>query len=133
MKRQAFGLILFYVLVLLFDNYPSHAELNDEQSKDELCRSPEILSFFYHLYRKSGYGNDSTERAAWIFCENDSYSWLEWPAYNENFKQVWNRPIPNGAIAIAHTHAAHAIQKPSLYDASTAKKIKLTIYTISRG
>jgi hypothetical protein len=53
--------------------------------------------------------------------------------YNENFKQVWNRPIPNGAIAIAHTHAANDIQEPSLKDASTAKKIKLPIYMISRG
>jgi hypothetical protein len=51
----------------------------------------------------------------------------------KNYKQVWNLPIPSGALAIAHTHPITESGRPSSQDISTAKRIKLTIYTISRG
>jgi hypothetical protein len=56
---------------------------------------------------------------------------MKWEKIKEKKKQVWNFPIPSGAIAIAHTHPTIRAEKPSLDDVSTAKKIKLPIYTIS--
>lgn len=104
-----------------------------EDAIQELYFSPDVQNYFYLLFYQSGFGYDLTECAAWIIRDNESYSWRKWAPIKEKYKGVWNGPIPSGAIAIAHTHPANDIAQPSKNDISTAKKIRLPIYTISIG
>ena len=47
--------------------------------------------------------------------------------------QEWNRGLPSGALALAHTHPTRDIQKPSKHDIALAKRINIPVYTICRG
>ena len=128
MKEVSRHIVLFSFLMFFVAQI-----VRAEDVDQELYISLDVQNYFYQLFYESAFGYDSTECAAWIIHENDSYTWQNWPPIKEKHKQAWNRPIPHGAVAIAHTHAADDNAKPSANDILTAKRVQLPVYTISIG
>jgi hypothetical protein len=115
------------VLILLFPG------LQIAAAQEEMDSSSEVLEFFYELFEDVAFGYDQIEAAGWIMLIDGEYFFQKWPRSDEKYLQRWTFTVPNGVVAIAHTHATSDIQKPSDHDIALAKKIDLPIYTICRA
>ena len=93
--------------------------------------SCELLAGFSDLWKQAGYGRDmnATEKSAWIFQDSTFH---KWPGASERMRDFWRGKIPEAAIAQAHVHPIVADPRPSTVDVATAKRIRMSIYTISR-
>ncbi len=87
----------------------------------------------FELWRKAGFGRERRERAAWVVvAENGALVWRDWPPSGSFDREVWRGPVPDGTIAIVHTHANGFDPRPSLQDEKTARLRNLPVYAISR-
>ena len=103
------------------------------ETEEDLDSSAEVLKLFFELFNDVGLGYDQTEAAGWIIFVNGEYFLQKWPRANEKYMQVWSQPIPDKAVAIAHTHPTSDIQKPSDADIKLAERLKIPVYTICRA
>lgn len=88
----------------------------------------------FELWRKARFGHERRERAAWVVAgEDGALAWREWPPSGFFDREVWHGPMPEGTIAIVHTHADGADPRPSLQDAATARLRNVLVYAISRS
>lgn len=102
-------------------------------TEEDLDNSSEVKNYFYELFSNVGFGYDSTEAAGWILRREKGYRLVKWAFSDEKSMQVWNRGLPSGAVALAHTHPNKDIQRPSKHDIALAKRINIPVYTICRG
>ncbi|HSE39537.1 MAG TPA: hypothetical protein VLH08_02125 [Acidobacteriota bacterium] len=102
-------------------------------TEENFDTSEQVLDHFFELFSDSAFGYEQTESAGWIIQWNEQYILSKWPKMDEKYKQVWNQLIPEGVVAIAHTHPTSDIQKPSDKDVALAKAIKLPVYTICKA
>jgi hypothetical protein len=96
--------------------------------------SPDLLVIFFELWRDSGYGRHParTEESAWILKNPyNNYSTIRWPATGKKNAHFWRGPVPNGVVALAHTHTVKAYSKPSRMDISESKRLQIPFYIIS--
>ena len=98
------------------------------------CDDRQILRYCFQVWEAGAYGRDSSgrEAAAWIIRRTDRFSCRKWPATNARKRQVWERPKPEAAVAILHTHPAGLDPKPSTGDVLLAKRIRAEVFSISR-
>jgi hypothetical protein len=73
-----------------------------------------------------------TERAAFVVRNADGHVGLVvWPS-SETDSATWVGRIPDGTVAIAHTHP-YWRPKPSNIDMVTARNVKLPVYVVTRS
>src|SRR5688572_27134301 len=104
------------------------------QTKSEAEATGSVRELCYKLWKSTNFGfNDKqAERAAWILRDNDGrYRWQEWDNREEHNAATWKRPVPDGVVALIHTHPAFGNPKPSKQDMLVAKRIKAPVYTVS--
>ena len=72
------------------------------------------------------------ERAAFVVRKADGQVGLVvWPS-SETDSAMWVGPIPEGTVAIAHTHP-YWRPRPSNVDVVTARNVKMPVYVVTRS
>jgi hypothetical protein len=98
---------------------------------DWLARAP-VRSAFEHLLQRARYGLASYESAAWIVRGRDGDVGLkEWAFSGSAERIAWRGPVPDGALAIVHTHPRQSDPRPSSADAALARRLGLPVYALS--
>jgi hypothetical protein len=92
----------------------------------------ELRDEAFHLWAAGGFGADRTERAAWVVRAASGVAWRVWPWDRRYLESRWLGPTPAGAMAIVHTHPASVDPRPSPTDVATARRLEVTVYTVSR-
>jgi hypothetical protein len=87
----------------------------------------------YRLWEASGFGNERSERAAWVVEDGAAgVRWLAWPNGRRYLRARWEGPVPENVVAIVHTHPAVVDPKPSEQDVETARQLGVPVYAVSR-
>jgi hypothetical protein len=111
---------------------PIHAESKSSELKPGTTAS--FLKLCFDLWKRTEYGWNSkqSEKAAWIIRDRDGkIRWMEWDSAPEHRAATWKYEVPEGVIALIHTHPALTDPKPSRQDVRVAKQIKASVYTLS--
>lgn len=135
-KDRCHRALVVLVIYLLFESnvWPcGNSSLPELKITD--CK---IFNLFCDLWKASCFVKSSlnSERAAWIQYDiKDGYEFLWWPEPSTKTVEYvpsvsWKGNVPSNVIALAHTHPKNP--KPSEKDISVAKKLKISIYAISR-
>jgi JAB domain-containing protein similar to deubiquitination enzymes len=98
---------------------------------DELAMDPVVHARFVELLRQGGYGWFKTERAAFIIREaNGDYRFVAWPFTHKDLEAYYRGTIPDGLVAIVHTHPNTAKQ-PSPGDCETARRLAISVFVLT--
>lgn len=135
MKRHRL-LVVLVIYLSFHSNVWSCGVLSIPEIKITDCK---IFNLFFDLWKASSFEKVSLsfERAAWIqYDPQEGYQFLWWPEPSTmTLKYVpsitWKGNVPSKVIGLAHTHSKNP--KPSQKDILVAKKLKISIYTISRS
>jgi hypothetical protein len=129
-------LVALVICLLLESNVWSDGTSSLPELKISDCK---IFNLFCDLWKASCFVKTSmtSERAAWIqYDVKNGYEFLWWPEPSTKTLQyvpsvTWKGDVPSNVIALAHTHPKNP--KPSKKDISVAKRLKISIYAISRS
>ena len=99
----------------------------------ELVTQPNVAACFAELLKLGGYGKRPQERAAFLVLhEHHRFACVVWPATFGYRSEQWNGPIPDGTVAIVHTHPEHE-PEPSSVDVEEAERIGVPILVLTNG
>jgi hypothetical protein len=93
-------------------------------------QSPRAISWYGTLLKEGGYGRLSRERAAFLIRESDGSLTLAPWSENGDLHATFRGPIPDGAIAIVHTHPREE-PSPSRHDRHEAKSLRMPVLVIT--
>lgn len=94
---------------------------------------PQFLSVSWELLKTARYGQTTKEHAA--FLVSDSRGGLElvrWAWGAETLRASYRGAIPEGTIAIVHTHP-NTSPNPSGDDVATARRLGIPVYVLTRS
>jgi hypothetical protein len=96
-----------------------------------LFEHPIMVEAFADLVARSGYGRFTIELAAFVRLLPDGRFVSElWPS-ERGFQQAsFTGRIPNGTVAIAHTHPLR-IPRPSRHDVELAKRLGIAVLVLT--
>lgn len=81
---------------------------------------------------RSGDAAEAIERAAFIIKKpSGGITLLPWPGRG-TYSASWKGPVPNGVIAVIHTHPSDR-PVPSAQDRAEAKRLGVPFYVVSRA
>lgn len=114
--------VLFLLVALLDRPFDFHQASAD----------PAVLGVLQDLAVRGAAQTDDREVAAFIVRETDGQvRCLVWPHTANRRSEEFHGTIPNGTVAIAHTHPLFA-EMPSRGDVEQSKRIGLPIYVLTR-
>jgi hypothetical protein len=97
----------------------------------EILGDPSVLRCFARLVSDGGYGFRPSERAAFLVLEADqSLACIYWPATHEFKEARWRGPMPQGVVALAHTHPLSS-PDASTDDINEARRIGMPIFILT--
>jgi hypothetical protein len=74
-----------------------------------------------------------TERAAWVVLDtNGQYRHIDWLVTPQRRISIWKGHLPENIVAQAHTHGDQLDPKPSDQDVLVARKLNISVYTLTR-
>lgn len=95
----------------------------------ELC-DPEIVRAYARLNAAAAMGRYASEWAGFVVRKpNGRVDVILWPS-GEDLKATYKGPMPQGCVAVMHTHPARA-PRPSRQDLAEASRIGLPIVVIT--
>ena len=98
-----------------------------------LVQDRAVRALFADLLRLGGYGRWDTERAAFLVRTDDGeYRCLLWPATREFHHERFSGRIPEGTVAVVHTHP-EATPGGSVGDIMTAQALRLPMFVLTRN
>ena len=98
----------------------------------EIAHEPDTRKAMWDLVAASRYGHARTEEAMFIVRDAEGrLSFVRWDSLGAPYAARWKGGVPEGAVAIAHTHP-HGRPHPSRADNETARKIGLPVYVLTR-
>jgi len=107
---------------------------DDRSSFDEgpgVLRDSAVVTCFVHVLTAGAYGGRNTERAAFLVVQADhSLECRDWPATHEFREARWVGPLPEGVVAVAHTHPL-SFPDPSDQDLSEARRLGIPIFVLT--
>jgi len=90
-----------------------------------------VLRIFAHLWKDHALGE--TENGAWIVMNPDGlYQQIDWAFTPQRHATTWSGVLPENIVAQLHTHSEHLDPKPSGPDSQIAKRLNITVYTVTR-
>jgi hypothetical protein len=103
-------------------------------SEDEFLNIQEVQSAANELFRLSRC-NPQSVRAMWVTFENGEYGVVPWPPSYEYYKETWNGPLPEHAVAIMHTVQMERSEQPTfedqeLADGKQGSEVRLPVYVL---
>lgn len=92
-----------------------------------------MMPLLSDLAARGGFGVASTEHAAFIIEDDDGEPrCLLWPFSAEFQEATWEGPLPDGVVAIAHTHP-RCCRQISAGDRKQAARLGLPVIAVSMG
>lgn len=114
------------VLGMLFLGISSTAE----PDRPEIDR---MLPLLADLAAQGSYGIRNTEHAAFIVREGSGeLRCILWPFSGEFQRASYDAPMPEGVIAIAHTHP-RCCREASAHDSRQAERLSIPVIAVSMG
>lgn len=93
---------------------------------------PAVREIFGQLLAEARFGFSRAEEAAFIVRAKDGgYRCIAWPSDGLVDSARWEGRIPDGVLAIVHTHP-NWMAAPSRIDARTARRSGVPVYVITR-
>lgn len=97
----------------------------------ELVAQPNVAACFAELLELGGYGKRPQERAAFLVLRpHQRFACVIWPPSLGYRREQWTGPIPDGTVAIVHTHPEREPQ-PSAFDREEAERIGVPILVLT--
>ena len=110
------------VLLLVLQSAAAHA------GDLEIAADPGVRGIFAFLLEQPGRG----EHAAFIVrTPCGGFTFVKWPASDDEDSMRWSGGYPSGTVAIAHTHP-NWLPMPSSVDIHSAANAHVPIYVITR-
>ena len=102
-------------------------------SAGRLCaESRDVLAIYSELITRAMRQGPTVEEAAFLVRENDgAMKCYLWPRATDRLRQSWLGAIPEGTVAIAHTHPEGYGAWPSRGDRRTARLTGLPIVVVT--
>lgn len=92
---------------------------------------PDVTACFDRLLSRAYYGRTNYERAAFLLLSEDkTISCRDWPPTFAFRAAQWSNAVPDGTIAIVHTHPA-SIRRPSTADLDAAAAVGVPIIVLT--
>lgn len=92
-----------------------------------------VLDYFSDVFLRGALFRDTAETAAFLVRRNNGeLQCLLWPATNVYKGHTFRGRVPEGTVAVIHTHPGAAFN-PSAGDAQQARTIGLPIFVLTRG
>ena len=92
---------------------------------------PDVQGCFSHLFRAAYFGRANYERAAFLVLQHDgSVACHDWPPSFSYRSERWNGAVPDGTIAIAHTHPL-TVRRPSPEDLKAAAAVGVPVFVVT--
>ena len=81
----------------------------------------------------AGHGYLAHERAAFLVLSSDgTFDCSVWPPSNGWHSATWSGKIPNGTVAVIHTHP-RTIPQPSSHDTREARRLDIPVIVVTPG
>jgi hypothetical protein len=96
----------------------------------DLVTIPQIRPLLWQLVSDGGLGFRHMEETGFLVVHDGRFTVVRWPAPGEAETGRWYGALPDGAIAIVHTHPA-AEPMPSRTDIQTALRTGLPVYVLT--
>ena len=98
-----------------------------------LTADPVVHQAIVEMLGKTRNGFSHLEEAVFIIRDADGRTTtVEWPQTEIPDSATWLGPIPDGAIAIAHTHPNWK-PRPSGIDMATARTARMPVYVVTQS
>lgn len=125
-KKRVLTSIVFASLL-----YGCHGFAQPFDDGPAILRDHSVLVCFSQLVRRSYSGFATSESAAFLVTQADgSIQCIDWPT-TRDFKQArWSGPLPDGVVAMAHTHPLSS-PFPSPEDMAEARRVGMPIYVLT--
>jgi len=96
-----------------------------------VLRDPDVVACLVHVLQAGAYGSRETERAAFLVVQADqTLECRDWPATHAFREARWVGPLPEGVVAVAHTHPV-SFPDPSDQDLSEARRLGIPIFVLT--
>ncbi|HSP14118.1 MAG TPA: hypothetical protein VLV78_05140 [Thermoanaerobaculia bacterium] len=97
----------------------------------EFLNDKTIRGYFADLLGEAGFGHWHTERAAFLVRDsNGEHRCVAWPFTGDFHQQQFHGSIPDGTVAIVHTHP-EKLPLPSKQDQRTATSLSVPIFVLT--
>lgn len=87
---------------------------------------------FERLLTRSYYGRAEYERAAFLVLAGGELECREWPPSFSFRSETWSGAVPDGTVAIAHTHP-HDQRRPSRADMAAAASVGVPVVVVTQS
>jgi hypothetical protein len=99
----------------------------------DIATHGEVVAVLWQMFGDAGFGFKHTEEAAFVVGNGaDGFVVVRWPSGGEPDSARWMGPIPDGVVAIVHTHPNWQ-PLPSNIDIRTARSSRLPVYVVTRN
>ena len=92
----------------------------------------DVQACFERLLAGSYYGRADYERAAFLVLDEGKLACREWPPSFTFRSERWSGDLPDGTVAIAHTHPRDQ-RRPSRADLSTAAAAGVPVVVVTQA
>lgn len=115
---------------MLIEAFLATSLLVSHPSEIEILSDDRATACFVSLMSQSGWGRRSDERAAFLVRGEDGVQCVEWPAQWRSQAASYKGIIPDGTVAIVHTHPL-SVPDPSSHDIIEAERLGLPIIVLT--
>lgn len=96
-----------------------------------LLQQGSIVEAFAKLVARSGYGRFDIEQAAFVrLLPDGTFAARVWPSHRGFQRATFTGAIPEGTVAIAHTHPL-GIPRPSRHDLELAARLGIAVLVLT--
>jgi hypothetical protein len=100
---------------------------------DETLQRDDVRACSDRIAELAGHGYFQGERAAFLVLRGDGrFDCSVWPVTNEWHRTTWSGAIPNGTVAVIHTHPRN-MPDPSTHDTAEARRLNIPVIVVTRG
>ena len=92
----------------------------------------DVRECFEHLLAGAYYGHSDYESAAWVVLDHGQLECRDWPRTFAFRAESWEGQVPDGTVAIAHTHPAK-MRRPSSGDLRVAGQLGVPVIVVTQG
>ena len=93
---------------------------------------PDVIAAFDLLLRRASYGHLGEERAGFLVLDGERFRLVPWPPTHQFHAEEWIGKIPEGTVAVVHTHPPGQ-PLPSTHDRAEARRVGIPMLVITPG
>lgn len=91
---------------------------------------PDIQACMQSVLKEGGYGHLPREGAAFLIEKDGAFECRMWSRRGGLYSQYWEGVIPEGTVAIIHSHPADR-PDPSWNDTVVARRLRMPVFVVT--